>query len=159
MLLRPGQRSPQPVHYRGPMTEHLRGLGYLRGLGDDSVVPTGSIDTGGTQVDTGGTQPTGATANPVMSVTGTPMQVLPSAQPTILSTAVAPIGATPQSPLPVVGTSTLVVIDGGFLPPQSPPPAAPAPTPFLESKTALGIGLGLLAIAAYAWYGNKGVKN
>jgi hypothetical protein len=152
MSLRPGIGS-------APRRQYLSGLGWygLRGLGDDSVVPTGSIDTGGTQVDTGGTQPTGPTANPVMSVVGTPMQVLPSAQPTILSTGVAPVGATPQSPLQVQGASTLVVSDGGFLPPVSPA----IPTPPAPSKAPLyaGIGLLALAIAAYAWYGNKNVRN
>jgi hypothetical protein len=153
MSLRPGIGS-------NIRRQFVPGLGWygLRGLGDSSVVPTGSIDTGGTQVDTGGTQQPGGTANPVMTVVGTNTQILSSSGPTILSTGVAPVGATPQSPLPVQGTSTLVVSDGGFLPPQT--PAMPAPKPsFIATKGGLALGLGLLAIAAYAWYGNKGVKN
>lgn len=146
MQLRPGYR---------PMPTRPRTTRFLSGLGDDSVVPSGSVDTGGTQVDTGGTQPPGVTANPVMTVVGTTTQILPSAQPTILSTGVAPVAMTPQSPLPVVGTSNLVVSDGGFLPPQSPTPlpAAPSKAPLL-----IGGGFLLLAIAAYSWYGNKNAR-
>lgn len=144
--LRPGYR---------PQISRPRTTRFLSGLGD-SVVPAGSVDTGGTQVDTGGTQPTGGTANPVMNIVGTMTTILPSAQPTILSTGVAPVGLTPQSPLPVQGASTLVVSDGGFLPPVAPalaPPPPPSKTPLI-----LGGGLILFAIAAYTWYGNKNAR-
>jgi hypothetical protein len=109
--------------------------------------------TGGTQMDTGGTQAPGQSANPVMTVIGTDTSILPSAQPTILSTGVQPIGATPQSPLPMQGQIPLAVSDGGFIPPQFPAPA-PAPSPF-ASTTVKVAGSLLLLLAAGAYMASK----